>query len=55
MTGSQEALVIFALIVGVLVYVKGREVDIPFIPGGQATADALGNAPSATISPGVQQ
>lgn len=51
MTGSQEALVIFALIVGVLVYVKGREVDIPFIPGGQATANGLDNT---TISPGVQ-
>jgi hypothetical protein len=51
MTGSMEALIIFALIVGVLVYVKGNEVDIPFIPGGQATA----NGGDTTISPGAQQ
>lgn len=50
MTSSQEALILFAVIVAVLVYVKGNGVDIPFIPGGQATADGLG-----TISPGVQQ
>jgi hypothetical protein len=41
MTGSQEALLIFAVLVGVLVYVKGQEVNVPFIPGGQATADGL--------------
>lgn len=54
MKGSQEALIIFAVIVAVLVYVKGQEVDIPFIPGGQASATALGNAPDASISPGDQ-
>lgn len=52
MTGSQEALIIFAVVVAVLVYVKGTGVDIPFIPGGQATANGLDNS---TISPGVQQ
>ena len=41
MNGSQEALLIFAVLVGVLVYVKGQGIDIPFFPGGQATADGI--------------
>lgn len=49
MNGSQEALVIFAVIVGILVYVKGQQVNIPFIAGGQATAGGLPD-----ISPGDQ-
>jgi hypothetical protein len=52
MTGSQQALIIFAVIVGILVYVKGNSVDIPFIAGGQATANGLGAQPD--ISPGDQ-
>jgi hypothetical protein len=39
MNSSQEALIIFAVVVGILVYVKGQEINIPFFPGGQATAD----------------
>jgi hypothetical protein len=41
-SASREALILFAVVVGILVYVKGQEIDIPYVPGGTATANGLG-------------
>jgi|HubBroStandDraft_6_1064221.scaffolds.fasta_scaffold1402359_1 hypothetical protein len=57
MTSGQQALILFAIVVGVVVYWKGNEVDIPFFNGGSATASAGGASAgvndSNTVQPGL--
>lgn len=49
MTGSQEALILFAVVVLGVAFWKGQQVNIPFVPGGTATGVSQG-----AVDTGVQ-